>query len=502
MFEYKILIIPFPWVFNTPILDYNLSIMSTQIARKNPITEGPVFSSFVTFSLPLMLTSLMMQSYTIVDGLILGNYVNEEALGAVSSISSITDLMGLVQIGLSGGCSICISHLAGAGEYRRMSAVIRQMRWLVLIVSVLALGVGVLGADQILALTHTPPEIYAGAKTYLQIVCIGIPFSALYQLQSGVMRGMGDSKRPLGAITISTITNIAMDFFFVGALSMEILGAALATVLSQIFSCIYLFIKMQKKLQSTKNQMEFASSNGIPSPGQPWGEPLLSQIFGRFSDVKEIIQLGIPQMLQSSFTSIGKILLQSLTNSFGAFAVIGIAASYKIDSILIIPMIGISMSISVFIGQNMGAAKPQRARQSFRIAIRISLAISAVMTVVLLLFNKPLLGLFGLSNASLRMGHYYILICLPGYFLFGLQFVFNGFLQGTKNTRISSSISILALACRIVFAYAFANVLGVYVLPAAELLSWIVGGTLSGMACLHKLRTPLMRDIPNSEANH
>lgn len=476
--------------------------MSTQITRNNPITEGPVLSSFITFALPLMLTSLMMQSYTIVDGLILGNYVNEEALGAVSSISSITDLMGLIQIGLSGGCSICISHLAGAGEYPRMSQVIRQMRTLVLAISLLVLGVGVLGTDIILSITHTPAEIYDGAKIYLQIVCIGIPFSSLYQLQSGVMRGMGDSKRPLGAITVSTVTNIGLDLLFVGFFSMGILGAAFATVLSQVFSCIYLFIKMQKKLQAAMILGGENVSASEPQHEQFIGETPLPRASGRFSDMKEIVQLGIPQMLQSSFNSIGKIILQSLTNSFGAFAVIGVAASYKIDSILIIPMIGISMSISVFTGQNMGAGKPARARQSFRIAIRISLAISAVMTVVLLLFNTPLLGLFGLSHASLRMGHYYILICLPGYFLFGLQFVFNGFLQGTKNTRLSSGISILALACRILFAHALAGALGAYVLPAAELLSWVVGGTFSGMACLRTLRNASMREASNGTASH
>lgn len=461
-----------------------------------------MLSAFITFALPLMLTSLMMQSYTIVDGLILGNYVNEEALGAVSSISSITDLMGLIQIGLSGGCSICISHLAGAGEYQRMSAVIRQMRRLVLAISLLALGVGIFGVDFILSITHTPDEIYAGAKIYLQVVCIGIPFSSLYQLQSGVMRGMGDSKRPLGAITVSTVTNIGLDFLFVGSFSKGILGAAFATVLSQVFSCIYLFIKMQKKLQSITLPGDANGSAEESRHEHALDASPLPRASSRFSDVKEIVQLGIPQILQSSFTSIGKIILQSLTNSFGAFAVIGVAASYKIDSILIIPMIGISMSISVFTGQNMGAAKPARARQSFRIAVRISLAISAVMTVVLLLFNTPLLGLFGLSHASLRMGHYYILICLPGYFLFGLQFVFNGFLQGTKNTRLSSGISILALACRILFAYAFAGAMGAYVLPAAELLSWIVGGTLSGMACVHTLRAASMCDPSNSAANH
>ena len=430
----------------------------------NPITEGPVLPSFINFAFPLMLTSLMMQSYTIADGLILGNLVNERALGAVNSISPIIDLLGLIQIGLSGGCSICISHLAGSGEYRRMHQVILQMRTVVVGISLLALLLGLLGADTVLSLTHTPPEIYDGAKAYLQLVCIGIPFSSIYQLQSGIMRGMGDSKRPLGAITISTFTNIGLDLLLVGRFALGIVGAAIATVFSQVFSCAYLYFKLKKRLRT--EGLEYYS-DAFSFRNQ------ISILFHSedTSDVHEIVNLGIPQMLQSSFTSIGKIILQSITNSFGAFAVIGVAASYKIDSILIIPMIGISMSISVFTGQNMGAGKTQRARESFRIAIRFSLAISAVMTVVLLFFNIPLLSLFGLSRASLTMGHYYILICLPGYFLFGLQFVFNGFLQGTKNTKLSSGISILALAGRIVFAYSLADIMGANVLPAAELFS-------------------------------
>lgn len=466
----------------------NMTNTNNNTPKLNPITEGPVLPSFINFAFPLMLTSLMMQSYTIADGLILGNLVNERALGAVNSISPIIDLLGLIQIGLSGGCSICISHLTGSGEHRRMHQVILRMRTVVVGISLLALLLGLLGADAVLSLTHTPPEIYDGAKAYLQLVCIGIPFSSIYQLQSGIMRGMGDSKRPLGAITISTFTNIGLDLLLVGFFTLGIIGAAVATVASQIFSCVYLYFKLKKRLQAEGSEY-FSGSFSLRSQVD-----ILLHSFSRSekaSDIHEIVNLGIPQMLQSSFTSIGKIILQSLTNSFGAFAVIGVAASYKIDSILIIPMIGISMSISVFTGQNMGAGKIQRVRESFRIAIRSSLAISAVMTLVLLCFNIPLLSLFGLSKASLTMGHYYILICLPGYFLFGLQFVFNGFLQGTKNTKISSGISILALAGRIAFAYSFAGMMGANVLPAAELFSWVLGGILSGIACLRIVRQDL-----------
>lgn len=290
--------------------------------------------SFINFAFPLMLTSLMMQSYTIADGLILGNLVNERALGAVNSISPIIDLLGLIQIGLSGGCSICISHLTGSGEHRRMHQVILQMRTVVVGISLLALLLGVLGADAVLSLTHTPPEIYDGAKAYLQLVCIGIPFSSIYQLQSGIMRGMGDSKRPLGAITISTFTNIGLDLLLVGFFTLGIIGAAVATVASQIFSCVYLYFKLKKRLQAEGSEY-FSGSFSLRSQVD-----ILLHSFSRSekaSDIHEIVNLGIPQMLQSSFTSIGKIILQSLTNSFGAFAVIGVAASYKIDSILIIP---------------------------------------------------------------------------------------------------------------------------------------------------------------------
>lgn len=443
--------------------------MDTSNQKKNNITSGPLVRSFLFFALPLMATTLLMQSYTIADGLILGNFVNEEALGSVNTISTIYEFMSLVQVGLSGGCAICISHLFGARKLTQAENTITQMFAIVAITSLLMTLISLFMSGVILSAIHTPQAVYKGAQTYLSIVCFGIPFSSVYSLQSGVLRSLGDSKRPLAAIAISVGVNIGLDLILVALVGIGITGAAIATVTANIFSCLYLHGRLKRRMQ--ENGMTFRYvTNGLAS-----------------DDVKESIRLGIPQMLQSAGSSLGNVLLANLTNLLGAYVLIGVTVSYKIDSIIIIPMVGISMSISVFTGQNVGAGNYDRVRQALKLALCISATISVIMSIVLIFYSSNLLGLFGMSAESTRIAQQYIHICLPFYWLFGFQFVLNGFLQGLKLTTISSGTALFALACRLVIAYGGVASYGASILPIAESISWIISVTISAICAAREL---------------
>jgi Na+-driven multidrug efflux pump len=192
----------------------------------------------------------------------------------------------------------------------------------------------------------------------------------------------------------------------------------------------------------------------------------------------------MPQIIQSVVSSGGKVLLQNITNLLGDAVVIGVAVAFKIDSILLIPLMSTGIAVSVFIGQNIGAGRPDRVKETVKYGVIMTAALSVTISLILWKFGYPLFTVFGLGREAAETGFRYILICLPFYWIFGLQFVLNGYLSGAKHTALTSGASLAGLGVRIIFAYACSNGLGADALPLAEALSWLtavvidIGGVL------------------------
>lgn len=421
--------------------------------NKYSITDGKILPAFIMFMLPLMATSLMMQSYVIADGLILGNAINENALGSVNTVGSINDICTVLQIALAGGCSICVSHLYGAKNYNDLDKLIIDIYKIIIVISVAIALIAFAGARWILELINTPDNLMDGAILYLRVIALGLPFTSLYALQSGVLRGMGDSKKPLGGITVSSCVNIGLDLLFVVVFKFGIAGAAIATVTANILSAVYLHIKLQQKRKTYQLSDEYVAQ----------------------SKVEECMKLSAPQVAQSLATSLGKVMLQNITNLLGASVVIGVTVAFKVDGMLVIPLMCMSQAISVFAGQNTGAGNQDRVKESLKLSILLSLAFSALLTFVLWKWGYYLFGFFGLGAESAAYGYRYITVCLPFYWLFGLQFVFNGYLNGCKHTTLASVSSIAGLAARVGLAYISYQIIGADVLPLGESLSWLIG---------------------------
>ena len=420
--------------------------------KYNSVTEGNLLYAFIMFIIPLIGANLLQQSYSIADGLILGNAISQEALGSVSSVSPVIDMCTIIQLGISGGCSITLSHLFGAGKYGDVNRLITDIRRLLTIISVIIAAAAFAAAPKLLTMMHTPDNLMSGALTYIRITFIGMPFIVLYGLQSGILRGMGDSKRPLGGIAVSSIVNIGMDLLFVVALGMGIAGAAVATVSAEAMSAAYLFKKIEDKKKLFRSE-ETGS--------------------GR-ENLRECIRLGAPQIIQSAAYSGGKVLLQNITNILGGFVVIGVAVAFKIDAILMTPLMSIGIAVAVFTGQNIGSGNHQRVRETVKYGIALAVSVTVAASLVLWLFGLPLFSLFGLDNETAETGFRYIVLCLPFYWIFGMQFVLNGYLNGSKHTALTSGAAIAGLACRVLFAYAGAAHFGADVLPLAEALSWVI----------------------------
>lgn len=425
------------------------------------------------FMLPLMAASVLMQSYSIADGLILGNAISQESLGSVSTCSPILDVCTLIQLGLAGGCSIMVSHLFGAAKYRELSDLITEIRRLVILISLVIAVLAFVFAPQLIRLIHTPDDLAEGAVRYLRICFAGVPFTSLYSLQGGILRGMGDSKRPLGGIAVSSAVNIGLDMLFVVALGFGISGAAIATVAAEVLSAAYLWIRLEDKrrqYRSTPQDSDSMEKTEGPDKG---------------SHVRECIELSAPQMIQSVVYSGGNVLLQNITNVLGAAVVIGVTVAFKVDSLLIIPLFSMGTAVSVFTGQNTGAAKPDRVRDSLRIGLCISIGISLLLSLVLWFYGYPIFTLFGLGEEAASVGFRYIQICLPFYWLFGVQFVLNGYLNGLKHTKVTAAGSVAGLAGRLALAYLGYRHFGADVLPAAEVLSWIICVCVDISALIH-----------------
>lgn len=455
--------------------------------RRRSITEGRLLPALVFFMLPLILSGLLQQSYTIADGLILGNAISQEALGAVSSVGAILDVCILVQIAISNGCSIVVSHLYGGGRSSEIIHLVRDIRRIIIIISAAVAAAAFIFSGSILRLIHTPQALIGGADTYMKITFIGVPFMALYTLQAGILRGMGDSKRPLGGIAVSTCVNIGLDLVFVVLLGKGIAGAAIATVTAEALSALYLYIKVEEKCRALEAKPD---TGGCASTGsEKSGCPEVSSDKARYKEnVKESVRLGTPQIAQSVFSSCGNVLLQNITNIMGDAVVIGVAAAFKADSVLLIPMLSISTAVSVFTGQNIGAAKPDRVRDTLKYGFIIIMAFAAVMSLVLWKLGYPIISLFGLTGDAADAGFRYILVCLPFYWLFGLQFLLTGYLNGAKHTAVTAGASAAGLAGRVALAYLGYGKLGADALPLAEALSWliVVGISIAAIFMIHR----------------
>ena len=446
--------------------------------RKNKysVTEGRLLPSFVMFMLPLMAASIMAQSYSIADGLILGNAVSEEALGAVNSVSVVLDACILLQLALGNGCSILVSHLYGAGKYMEVDRLVSDIRRLTTAMSVVIALAAFISAEPILNLLNTPEILMEEAAAYMRITFIGVPFMALYSVQAGILRGMGDSKRPLGGIAVSSGVNICLDLIFVVWLGTGVAGGAVATVTAEALSAAYLYIRINDK---RKHDAAFMAGLSEESENKELTRAEANE------NIRESIRLGSPQILQSAAQAAGKVLLQNITNIMGAAVVIGVSVAFKVDSVMLVPLMGLATAVAVFTGQNTGAGKPERVKKTLIVGLQFAIILSVIMTVILWKASYPVFAVFGLSEEAAAMGYRYLYVCLPFYWLFGMQFVLSGYLNGSKHTAITSVAAIAGLGGRLLFAYAGYDIIGTDALPLAESISWIIATVIEVAAIIY-----------------
>jgi putative MATE family efflux protein len=402
------------------------------------LTKGTEWKTIFIFALPMMGSGFLQVLYTFVDSVIVGNFVGPTALGAIGICGSLTWLLVGVSTGIGIGTSIVISQYIGEEKYEDVRSSASTALILAGIIGIIFTALCFLFAKPILwGPLGTPKEMQQGSYIYLVIYGSGMIFQMFYNVTYGILRAHGDSKSSLIFLLVAAILHIVLDLIFVILFKWGVAGAVSSTIISQAGSAIASFIYMWKYYP----QMRFKR--------REWACDL--------TKMKIIFKLSIPIILQTEVLALGFLILQRLVNSFGPASIEGFTAMRNTEQVAYIPSNAFNAAIASFAGQNIGAKKIDRVMRGYRSTVFIAGAFSLVMTAILLIFDKPLLGLFNITDAAMvrAVGHLDLLACFM--VVTTINNVTSGLLQGAGDVKIPAMASFINLSIRLVVAYAMSK---------------------------------------------
>mgnify|MGYP001305602283 FL=1 len=388
------------------------------------LTQGNVAIQLIKFALPFMLSNLIQTLYNVADMLIVGNYCGPEGIAGVNIGGQVTFIMTNIVIGLSVGGTVVIAQYLGSGDRKGMRESIGTLLTFLLAAAVVLTGSMLLLSDTILHLMQTPPEAYKQDREYLDITLTGTIFIFGYNAFSAILRGLGDSKRPLIFVSIACGINVVLDFLFVGGLGMEAAGAAIATVISQAVSMIACIIYLKR--------------SGFEFDFRPRSFRFYPERF------RMLLKIGIPISIQNVITNFSFLVLTTIANGMGvtASAAVGIVGKY--NGFAILPAIAVGSSVSAMVAQNMGAGLVDRAKKTFRTGFALAFSVTFVVFVLTQLFPGHILALFGDDPEMIAAGIEYIRSFSLDYIIVPATFCLNGLITGAGHTVVSSISGIMA----------------------------------------------------------
>ena len=384
------------------------------------ITEGVIWKQLLLFFFPILMGSFFQQMYNTVDTIIVGRAIGTEALAAVGSSASLINLLNGFFIGLSSGATVVLSQYYGAADRDGVSRSLHTGILLSLILGITALLVGVLLGPTVMRLIRTPENCLKDASTYVQIYFSGAVFSMVYNMGTGILRAMGDSRRPMIFLMIACIVNILMDILWVMVLKMGVAGAAVATVISQGISAVLVVITLCR-LQN---------------------EPLQwKKLHPDFTILRRILLIGLPAGLQFITFDLSNILTQSTVNSFGSNTVAAFTAYCKSDAIIWMVCGAFGVAITTFVGQNFGAGKIDRIHRSIWVCLGMSTAVIGSLSVLEIFFREWILGIYTTDTEVIRLGTYMMLCTVPFCILFLPVEIFAGAMRGAGYSLVPTVIT-------------------------------------------------------------
>lgn len=378
-------------------------------------TEGPIWRHLLQFFFPILLGTFFQQLYNTVDAIIVGNFVGKEALAAVGGTTSVLiNFLVNLFVGLSSGATVIVAQHYGARRHEEMRRTVHTSIALAIAAGLGVMILGVLLSGPVLTLMGTTSDVIGYAKTYLQVYFLGSVASFLYNIGSSILRAVGDNRRPLYFLIAACLTNIVLDLLFVVVLGWEVLGVALATVLSQVVSAVLVMAALCKPdsiFCVRRQEIRF------------YGDIL-----------KSVVRIGLPAGLQSDMYTLSNILIQSCINSFGTNTVAAWTAFGKLDAFYWLISAAFGVAITTFVGQNFGAQKYDRVRRSIWVCSAMALGTALLVSTLFCLAPSPLLRLFSSDADVLSIGTQMLWRMTPFYFVFVPVEIMAGGIRGTGDS--------------------------------------------------------------------
>ncbi|NOX46620.1 MAG: MATE family efflux transporter [Chlorobi bacterium] len=424
------------------------------------LTVGKESKLILQFATPMLLGNVFQQMYNIVDSIIIGQFIGKEALAAVgASFPLLFTLISLV-IGFATGATILVAQYFGAKKMEKVKRTIDTLYIVLFVASVIISLLGWYYSEAIFRLIQLPEDVIPYASLYFKIYILGLVFFFGFNGTSAILRGLGDSKTPLYFMMVSTVTNIILDYVFVAHFHWGIAGVAYATIISQGGAFITAILYLNKYHDVVKLS-------------------LLRITFDR-KIFKQSLRIGLPSGFQQSIVAIGLLALVWIVNLFGTDVIAAYSIAMRIDSLAAMAAMNFAAALATFVGQNLGANKPERVKAGLIATLKITSLIAVSISLVALIFSSNLMSLFTTDENVIRIGSEYLVIVGAFYILFSVLFAFNGVMRGAGDTLVPMFITLIALwVIRIPAAYFLSRHFGVTGIWWATPIGWFIGMTLS-----------------------
>ncbi|MBE3086733.1 MAG: MATE family efflux transporter [Bacteroidetes bacterium] len=424
------------------------------------LTIGKEGKLIFQFAAPMLLGNVFQQLFSVVDSIVVGKFIGKEALAAVGASFPVIFIMVSMIIGLVMGTTVVISQYFGAKDFVKVKRAINTMYIYSAIAGIIATVIGLIISEPLLRLLGLPEDIMPQAVQYLRIYLSGIIIFFGFNGTSAVLRGLGDSKTPLYFLIVATVANIILVLLFVAVFKWGVAGAAYATLIANGLAfglAIYWLNKTHKLIKIAIKGLHFDR-----------------EIF------RQSINIGLPTGIQQTLVAMGALALMGIVNKFGTNVIAGFSVASRLDALAMIPAMSFSQALSTFVGQNIGANKPERIRAGLIATLKMSGIVTIVTTIFVVFGGHILMSLFTNDSEVVRIGDQYLTIVSSFYIIFTLMFIFNGVTRGAGDTLIPMFFSLLSLwIIRIPMAWFLSGKIGATGIWWAIPAGWAIGMVLS-----------------------
>ncbi len=442
-----------------------------ELFAPSDMTVGTPWKKILMFAVPMLIGNVAQQLYSTADSVIVGRFIGDNALAAVGSAGPIYNLLLVLFMGIAVGAGVVVAQFFGAKKREELSKAIGNCLTLTLIASLIIMLIGSFAIRPLLELLDTPTSIINWCNSYLMILVLGIAGTSYYNIFTGILRGLGDSTSALIYLLIATGINIVLDLLFVGRLGMGVSGAALATIIAQIISAIFSFMKLMRLSSTFDLKAKYLKLDKFHA--------------------MNILKLGLPSGLTQAIFSMAMIVVQSLTNSFGEQVIAANVIIMRVDGFAMMPNFSFGTAMTTYAGQNVGARQYDRVEKGAKQGTFMAVSFSAFLTMLILLFGRYLMGIFTETESLVNLSKNMMNIIAAGYIAMALTQCLSGVMRGAGDTMTPMWISLATtVAIRVPVAYGLAFLTrsaerpnGAYQsLWISLLVSWLIGALLTYIA--------------------